>query len=79
MPMYLDERTDYLVLPIPESSDLPLFLCHFLSSSDPPAKQLRDLFLAGKLRGFLRAKAQINDASSAIRRVAAGLKDPSFR
>jgi len=30
------------VLPIPESSDLPLFLCHSLSSSDPPAKQLRD-------------------------------------
>jgi hypothetical protein len=43
--MHLDERTDYPVGPIPESSDLPLFLCHFPCSSDPPAKQLRD-FLA---------------------------------
>src|SRR5512133_2222641 len=42
MPMHVDERTDYLVRPIPEFSDLPLSLCQFLCSSDPPAKQLRD-------------------------------------
>src|SRR5512145_1948862 len=49
MPMHLDERADYLVRPIPESSDLPNFLCHFLCSSDSPAKQLRNSSLGGYL------------------------------
>src|SRR5512133_3253496 len=48
MPMHRDERTDYLVRPIPESSDLPPFLCHFLCSADH-LRNVRD-FLPRKLR-----------------------------
>lgn len=54
MPMHFDERRDDFVGAIYKSSDLPIFLCHHLSTSDESTEEFSVFGIKpeGTLRGW---------------------------